>query len=100
METIASFIVSAMRLPGTTQRRCVKIHAIGLPSASTIVEMTGTSPSKSCADSWAVLSESRLTIGTRATDERERQRRHEQARRQDVQNQLGWLRRCAVPTYL
>ena len=62
METIASFIVSAMRLPGTAQRRCVKIHAIGLPSASTIVEMTGTSPSKSCAESWAVLSDSRLTI--------------------------------------
>src|SRR6476620_1129459 len=62
METIASFIVSAILSLGTSNRRCEYSQASGLPRASTIVDTAGTSPSTSWADPLATTSEARLDI--------------------------------------
>ena len=51
METIANFIVSAIRWVGRTQRRCTYSQAIGAPVTSTMVETAGTSPSTMSAES-------------------------------------------------
>ncbi len=60
IETIASFMVSAISSVGTSNRRCEYSQAMGLPSASTIVDTAGTSPSTSCAEPLATTSEARL----------------------------------------
>src|SRR6476659_9474731 len=62
METIASFIVSAIWSLGTSNRRCEYSHAMTLPLESTIVDTAGTSPSTSCADPLATTSDARLDI--------------------------------------
>ncbi len=62
METIASFMVSAILSLGTSKRRWEYSQAMVLPLASTIVETAGMSPSRSWADPLATMSEARLDI--------------------------------------
>ena len=62
IETIASFIVSAILSLGTSKRRWEYSQAMVLPLESTIVETAGMSPSRSCADPLATMSEARLDI--------------------------------------
>src|SRR6478609_2545483 len=67
METIASFIVSAILSLGTSNRRCEYSQAMTLPLASTIVDTAGTSPSTSWADPLATTSDARLDMSYRVT---------------------------------
>src|SRR5689334_19318906 len=65
MDTIASFMVSAILSLGTSKRRCEYSQAMGLPAASTIVDTAGTSPSTSWAEPVATTSEARFEINPR-----------------------------------
>jgi len=62
IDTIASFMVSAIWSLGTSNRRWEYSQAMVLPLASTMVVTAGTSPSTSWADPLATMSEARLDI--------------------------------------